>query len=88
MKIDLSIGDRRGAQAVLRWTADGALDAVAGWEVRVRRGDEVRRVALIREPEARRLRVEVPGRNAEYMVIARNQAGDVIGRSAWVAAVE
>lgn len=82
--VKLDVGRVREQQSLLRWEVAGSVDAIAGWEVRVRSGDGVRRVALIREPDARRLRVEIPGRNAMYKVIARAADGTNIGESEWV----
>ena len=81
--VDLRLGPVSDGQANLRWRVDGDVDAVAGWEVRMRRGDVNRRVALIRQPSVRRLRVEIPGRFVEYRVIARAADGTVIGESGW-----
>lgn len=74
----------RDRQVLLSWQVDGGEDVIAGWEIRVRSGDASRRVALIRDPDARRLRVERTDRVVEYQVLARAAGGDVLGRSAWV----
>lgn len=68
-------------RAALVWTVTRG-DAIAGWEVRIRRGDTIRTVAVLRHGAARELVVERPMRNTVfYRVIARDAAGRVLAQS-------
>lgn len=82
--VELSVEAVRNQQAVLAWRVSGSSDAIAAWEVRARRGDEVQRIVLIRESAARRLRVEIPARNVMYKVLARAADGTILAQSEWV----
>ena len=79
--ITLSINVGENGRALLEWTVDGDADQIAGWVVRRGRGDDAMPAAVIRRPEARRQRVDLPDRNVAWMVVARNAEGEVIARS-------
>lgn len=73
-----NLGPRR---ARLTWTVTSP-DAVAGFEVQIRRGDEVRTAAVLREPGVRELTVERPQRDRVfYRVLARNADGEIVASS-------
>lgn len=79
--ITLSINVGENGRALLEWAVDGDTDEIAGWVVRRGRGDDAMPAAVIRRPEARRQRVDLPDRNVAWMVVARNTDGEVIARS-------
>ena len=79
--ITLSISVGENGRALLEWTVDGDTDEIAGWVVRRGRGNDAMPAAVIRRPEARRQRVDLPDRNVAWTVVARNADGEVIARS-------
>ncbi len=79
--IELTIVEGPLGRTFLEWTVTGDTSEIAGWVVRRGRGDDSVPAAVIRRPEARRQRVEVPDRNVAWTVVARNADGEVIARS-------
>ncbi len=81
LRVALEIGPVRNGQATLQWTTTGDTTDVAGWIVRIKRGDSSEIIALLREPDARRLRVAIPDREVQFRVVARDGAGEVLAAS-------
>lgn len=81
LTIELSVNEGPLGRTFLEWTVAGDTSEIAGWVVRRGRGDDSVAAAVIRRPEARRQRVDVPDRDVAWMVVARNAEGEVIARS-------
>ncbi len=79
--IELTINEGPLGRTFLEWTVTGDTSEIAGWVVRRGRGDDSVPIAVIRRPEARRQRVDVPDRDVAWTVVARNADGEVIARS-------
>lgn len=70
----------RPGRILLTWTYTGP-ETLAGWEVTVTSGDRSRTLALLRDPTARSLTVELLDGTATYRVIAREAGGTGIAES-------
>ena len=81
--VRLAVSEPIRRQVNLVWGTEPT-DRVAGWIVLERRGDTVRRVAIVRNANANRLRVEVPGPLVEWRIRAIDADGEPVGQSRWV----